>query len=654
MVQYSHVVRVVPSPSPRVEVVVQDFKRLLIFIKPYWKRMLAAFVCMFLAVSLGMLLPWVVQNLVDVVFVQKDIHMLTWVALALVVAFALQSGFDFLKLYLLAFIGERVTADMRVLIYEHLQELSLRFYADRRVGELVSRVTNDVNVVQGALTGNVMFLLQQLIILVAGVVILFVMNPRLTLLILLVVPIMAGIAQFFGNRIKYMSITVQEQLGHVTTILEETLAGIRVVKSFVREDYETTRFSNSVQGAFAAAMERTKIRSVFMPMISFAAFGALVVVLWYGGREVIDGALTAGALVAYLLYAVLIASPVQTASSIFSQFQEMMGASHRIFELLDARSEIIELPSAPPLPRVKGRVTFEDVVFSYDTRVAVLDGVSLIAEPGQVMALVGPSGSGKTTLVSLLPRFYDPNKGTIRVDGHDIRTVQTKTLRDQIGIVPQDTLLFGGTIRENIAYGRLDAMHEEIVAAAVAANAHDFIMGLPDGYETQVGERGANMSVGQRQRVSIARAILKNPRILILDEATSSLDSESEAQVQEALERLMEGRTTFVIAHRLSTIHNADQILVLNEGRIVEQGTHEELMTNSEGLYYHLHSLQFALNGNSARPEGRLTLDEKLDKALAETTEQAIASRQGTNLDKPKIESVPRESGPVTIPFFEM
>ncbi|MBU0495219.1 MAG: ABC transporter ATP-binding protein/permease [Chloroflexi bacterium] len=632
----------------------QDFKRLLIFIKPYWKRMLAAFVCMFLAVSLGMLLPWVVQNLVDVVFVQKDIHMLTWVALALVVAFALQSGFDFLKLYLLAFIGERVTADMRVLIYEHLQELSLRFYADRRVGELVSRVTNDVNVVQGALTGNVMFLLQQLIILVAGVVILFVMNPRLTLLILLVVPIMAGIAQFFGNRIKYMSITVQEQLGHVTTILEETLAGIRVVKSFVREDYETTRFSNSVQGAFAAAMERTKIRSVFMPMISFAAFGALVVVLWYGGREVIDGALTAGALVAYLLYAVLIASPVQTASSIFSQFQEMMGASHRIFELLDARSEIIELPSAPPLPRVKGRVTFEDVVFSYDTRVAVLDGVSLIAEPGQVMALVGPSGSGKTTLVSLLPRFYDPNKGTIRVDGHDIRTVQTKTLRDQIGIVPQDTLLFGGTIRENIAYGRLDAMHEEIVAAAVAANAHDFIMGLPDGYETQVGERGANMSVGQRQRVSIARAILKNPRILILDEATSSLDSESEAQVQEALERLMEGRTTFVIAHRLSTIHNADQILVLNEGRIVEQGTHEELMTNSEGLYYHLHSLQFALNGNSARPEGRLTLDEKLDKALAETTEQAIASRQGTNLDKPKIESVPRESGPVTIPFFEM
>jgi subfamily B ATP-binding cassette protein MsbA len=587
----------------------RDFNRLLAFVRPYWKQMTAALICMTIAVILGLLLPWVIQNLVDVVFVQKDIHMLTWVTIGLVVAFLLQSGFDFLKLYLLSYVGERVTADMRMLIYEHLQELSLRFYSDHRVGELVSRVTNDVQVIQNALTGNLVFLIQQVVILIVGGIILLIMDPRLTMLILLSVPIIAGIAQFFGKRIKRMSTTVQDQLARVSTILEETLTGVRIVKSFVREDYEAARFSVGVEGAFQAAMERTKTRSVFVPLISFAAFGALVMVLWYGGREVIDGALSAGALVAYLLYAVIVAGPIQTITSIYGQFQEMLGAANRMFELLDARSELVELPGAPALPRVTGRVTFEDVVFGYDPQLAVLDGVSLTAEPGQVVALVGPSGSGKSTLVSLIPRFYDPDSGVIRIDDHDIRDVQIHSLREQIGIVPQDTLLFGGTIRENIAYGRLDATQAEIVAAAGAANAHDFILGQPNGYDTPVGERGTNLSVGQRQRISIARAILKNPRILMLDEATSSLDSESEAQVQEALEHLMKARTTFVIAHRLSTIHHADNILVLNEGRIAEQGTHDELMTHEDGLYHHLYSLQFALSDKDPRPNGPAPAD---------------------------------------------
>jgi subfamily B ATP-binding cassette protein MsbA len=441
-------------------------------------------------------------------------------------------------------------------------------------------------------TDNLVTLLQQVLTLIGGVGFLFWLDWRLTGIILVGVPIITLTLVYLGRKIRQAATEVQDRLAEASAVVDETIGGIRIVKSFARELYEMSRFVDKTEATFRAAMRRAKVAAILAPTIGFMAFMSITVTIWFGGYEVIQGRLSPGGLVAFLIYTMLVAGPIAAFSGLYGQFQTALGATERLFELLDLQPDIADAPDAYPLPTIVGRVTFENVSFEYDAKIPVLHNISLDLKPGQVVALVGPSGAGKTTLVNLIPRFYDVTAGRILIDNRDIRQVVNLSLRQQIGIVPQETALFSDTIRENIRYGRLEATQAEIEAAARAANAHDFVVNLPQGYETRVGERGIKLSGGQRQRIAIARAILKDPRILILDEATSSLDSEAEHLVQEALERLMQGRTTFVIAHRLSTITRADLIVVLDQGRIVETGTHLDLLQD-DGLYHKLHAMQF-------------------------------------------------------------
>ncbi len=544
--------------------------------------------------GLGLILPLVVRSLVDGVLVEQNMSRLNQLGAGLMGVFAVQAIFSFAHQITLALVGERAIANIRKDIYAHLLTLSLNFYADNRTGELVSRITNDVTLLKEAITSNLTSLVRQMLTLIGAAGFLFYLNLRLTLLILIGIPIISLTMVFLGRRIRRAAKEVQDALAESANVVEETISGVRVVKSFAREPYEFGRFADRIEDTYEAGMRRARLSATLSPIIGFLAFASITITLWFGSFEVIQGRLTAGELVAYLVYTMMVAAPVATLAGLYAQFQSALGAAERLFQLRDTPAEITNRPDATPLPPVVGRVTFEQVDFDYTSDVAVLKQVNFTAQPGQIIALVGPSGAGKSTLVNLIPRFYDVVDGAITVDGHDVRSVMVESLRQQIGIVPQETLLFSDTVLSNIRYGRLDATQEEIEEAAHAANAHDFIMqDLPFGYETMVGERGIKLSGGQRQRIAIARAILKDPRILILDEATSSLDSESEHLVQEALERLMAGRTSFVIAHRLSTVQNADWVLVLDQGRIVEQGTHTDLLANQSGLYRRLYDRQF-------------------------------------------------------------
>ncbi|MEZ4515462.1 MAG: ABC transporter transmembrane domain-containing protein [Chloroflexota bacterium] len=570
-------------------------KRLLGFIRPYGRVMAISIVALVISVALSLLLPLAVRNLVDFVFVDQDPSSLNRLAVVLLIVFIFQSLFAFAHQYSLAYVGEHAIADIRTTIYTHLQELPLSFYAERRTGELVSRLTNDVTLLQQAITTNLVMLLRQVITLFGSVILLFVLNWRLTLLILVIVPIITILMVWLGNRIRQASVAVQDSLAEVANVAEETTSGVRIVKSFAREPYEVGRFTDRVMATYEAAMRWAKIASTLGPLIGMIASFTITGILFFGSYQVIQGNMTAGDLVAYLIYSVLVAGPIATLADLYGQFQASLGASERLFEILDTVPAITDAPDAVVMPPIDGEVIFQDVSFHYTDAIPVLHHVSFSSQPGQVVALVGPSGAGKSTLVNLIPRFYDVAEGSIRIDGYDVRDVTMRSLREQIGIVPQESTLFSGSVLDNIRYGRLDATDEEVEIAARAANAHDFITeDLPEGYDTLVGEHGVKLSGGQRQRVSIARAILKDPRILILDEATSSLDSESESLVQEALENLMVDRTSFVIAHRLSTVLNADWILVLDKGEIVEQGSHSSLLLNENGLYSRLYQIQFA------------------------------------------------------------
>ncbi len=577
-----------------------QFRRLLVFVRPYRRHLALVLVAIVVGSVLGLAGPYALQFLIDAVFKQNDPQLLNRITLILVAIFAAQSIFYFVRAYLLAFIGERVMADLRIQLFEHLQGLSLSFYNERRTGELVSRLTNDVSTVRGVVTSDISTALSQVLTFFGALALIIITDWRLTIFMFALIPVVMAIAIFFGRKLRALSSNVQDQLANATTVLEEAIGGVRVVQSFTRENYEIGRFTGSIEQTFNLAMKRVRLSSLFGPTISFLGFAAVVSLFWFGGHEVLAGRLTAGQLFMFLVLTLTIAGSIGQFSGLWTGLQEALGATQRLFEILDTQSDIQEKPGAPALPPLQGAIRFEQVTFAYsdDPNTPILLEISLEVQPGEVLALVGPSGAGKTTMANLIPRFYDPSDGSIFIDQHDLREVELHSLRRQIGIVPQETLLFGGTVRENIQYGRLEADQAALMAAAQAANAHEFIQQLPNGYDTVVGERGVKLSGGQRQRIAIARAILKDPRILLLDEATSSLDSESEGLVQEALERLMQNRTSIVIAHRLSTIQNADRIAVLDDGRLVEIGPHAELI-ELDGLYARLHRMQFKLDDQS-------------------------------------------------------
>jgi ATP-binding cassette, subfamily B, bacterial MsbA len=577
-----------PRGSPR------DLLRLFSYARPYKGRLAVALASLVIASMLGLTFPQVVRLIIDAAFRERDPAKLNRFAVMLVGLFAFQAAFSFLRTYLLSYVGERVVADVRIQLYSHLTSLPVSFFAGQRVGELTSRLSSDVSVIQTVTTGSLTELLRQSLVLVGGVSIIAYTSPRLTLVMLAVVPLVVLSSTFYGRYVRRISTRVQDRIADSTAVLEETLSAIRIVQSFVREEYERHRYGERIREALGVAVKRALASGGFIGFIILVVYSGIVVVLWYGSRMVLRNELTPGQLIAFVLYTFVVGGSIGGMSELYGQFQQALGASRRVFELLDTRPEITDPENPVSLGRVAGRVELINVSFNYpDERdVKVLEGVNIDAAPGEIIALVGPSGGGKSTLVSLIPRFYDVTSGAIHVDGHDVRSVRLAELRQAIGVVPQETILFGGTVRENIAYGRLDAGEEEIETAARAAHAHEFITEFPAGYQTLVGEKGIKLSGGQRQRIAIARALLKNPAILILDEATSSLDSESERLVQDALETLMEGRTTFVIAHRLSTVRRADRIIVLDRGRVVEEGTHSQLIANG-GLYKQLHDIQF-------------------------------------------------------------
>lgn len=578
------------EPKARRPVSPVPLKALLPRIRPYAGRLFLCAICLLVAAAVGLAFPQIVRHLLDAAFQQRDRALLDRIAVGLVLAFALQGLMNFVQVFLLTSTAERVVAKLREDVFAHLVRLSPGFYTERRTGELTSRLSADLAVLQSLMGTWVSELSRQTLFLVGGVILLTLTHPRLTATTLAVVPVVVGSAFFFGRRLRRASTGVQDRVAEAMGMADEAFSQIRTVQSFVREAEETRRYRGLLSGVVAAAIARARTRAMLFGIVGFVAFGGVVAVLWQGGRLVLEGALTPGALVSFLLYAITVAAAVGALASLFGSYQEALGAAQRVFELLSATPTVAEAPHPTPLPRpVRGALALQHVRFRYAPELpeALLD-VSFTIAPGEVVALVGPSGAGKTTAASLIPRFWDVTGGCITLDGVDIRQLSFAELRGAIGLVPQEPALFSGTIRENIAYARPDATEDEVLAAARAAHAIEFIERLPAKLETRVGERGVKLSGGQRQRIALARVFLKNPAVVVLDEATSSLDNESERLVEEAMEELLRGRSTLIIAHRLRTVRRADRVLVLDHGRVVEEGSHEELSV-ADGVYGRLY-----------------------------------------------------------------
>lgn len=580
---------------------IQKISQLFTYLKPYRGKFFAGMVFLFLSSLTAFVFPGLFGMMVDAAqgnqkydFFPVDINTIGIIAFVILLV---QSLVSFFRIRLFVEVAEKTLADIRRDTYFKLITLPMNFFSNRRVGELNSRLSSDLSQIQDTITTTLAEMIRQIVLLVGGIVMLFVVSHQLTIFNLIILPILVVAAVFFGRFIRKISREAQDKLAESNTVVQETLQGISNVKAFVNEAYEANRYDKSLRAVVRIALKGATYRGAFASFIIFCIFGAIVAVIWYGSVLVSQGELTVGSLTTYILYSVFVGAAMGSFPELYANVQKAVGASERVLEILSEQNENISIKEKDNRIKtsLKGNLEFSNLRFAYPSRpeITVLDGVSFKANAGEKVAIVGPSGAGKSTIASIILRFYEGQQGDLLFDGKPSTFFSLTDIRNQVAIVPQDVLLFGGTIRENIAYGKLDASEEQIIAAAQRANAFDFIKGFPEGFDTIVGERGVKLSGGQRQRIAIARALLKDPAILILDEATSSLDSESERLVQEALEELMKNRTSIIIAHRLSTIREADKIVVLERGKVVEIGSHQELIQNEEGLYRYLSQLQF-------------------------------------------------------------
>ena len=567
------------------------YLRLIRSLRPYAGRFLAAVACMLVASACTVIPPWLIKNVVDDVLIARNMTMLNILPVAIVLLFLGKALASYGHQYLMNWVGQRIVMELRIRLYDHMQRMSLRYLYGTGVGELMSRVTNDVTVLQSLVTSVVVNLVVQGATFLGMLGFLVYINWRLTILTFAVLPACVFILDRAGEKLRKVGHEIQEQIALVSSIVQEAFSAIRIVRSFATEDLELERFRERNASNFHALLHGVQVQAALTGIIEVLLIIALALILWLGGRDVISGELTPGELVAFLGYLGFLVQPIRVFTGVLSSIQFGKASLERIFDVLDTPLDIESPEDAVVLPAIRGRVALEDVSFSYNANSAILKGVSLVAEPGEKIAIVGHTGAGKSTLVDLIPRFYDPDFGRVLVDGVDVRRMDLAMLRRQIGIVPQDPLLMKGSFRFNISYGVPDASDDRIRRAATIAGIDDFIEGLPKGYDTEIGERGVTLSGGERQRVAIARAIVRDPKILILDEATSSLDLEVEQRIQQAMRNAMEGRTSFIIAHRLSTVRDADRILVIRDGRIAEEGSHEDLLRLG-GYYSHLCSIQ--------------------------------------------------------------